>query len=93
MEKHSENSLEIKLRDLFNDISYKYYSDKPCEYIVFLDSEYKKHLNCKFTLINTSKEIIPDNCVKLIGLNGDSILINWVENKGIENIDIYLKVN
>ena len=88
--------LKLKLRNKLSDVSYKNGSDKFDSYVIFLDSLYNKALNTGYgyCVIDSSKphnlETQPYETWK--GLNGDTLYICWVLNKGIDNIDIFKKI-
>lgn len=93
MENIEKQPLEIKLRNTLNDISYKHGSDKPGSYIIFIDMLYKDVLHNKFLFQvgGENNENFP--FITIQELNGDKVLIHFVHNKGIDNIDVFIKVD
>lgn len=96
MEENKAQTLQLKLRDKLNNVSYSTNSSKPQELIVFLDSQYKEALESgakQFT--TTSIEVSKEKTyfALYIGLNGDKTYLKFVENKGLENFDIFVKWN
>lgn len=96
MENKEILNLKHKLDNFLKNISYKYGSHESDEYVIFLDSKYKKELEPfdKYQIIDSSEPIILEKTPyeTWLYLNGDKLHICWVHNKGVDNIDIFKKI-
>lgn len=95
MENNKALRLQQYLRDKLADVSLSINSDKPENFIIILDKQYKDALmhGASLFCLQTKEEKSKINhpFESYIGLNGDKALLYFIENKGLENIDVYIK--
>lgn len=95
MEKLEALQLEKKLRDKFYEVTLSQKTDGPHTIIVFLDSKYREAVNfSRYCTIQHIGEVTPKAPFETyLGLNGDTCLLYFIENKGIEDTQIFIQHN
>ena len=93
MEELETIQLEKKLRDKFYEVTLSQKSEGPHTIIVFLDSKYREALNfSRSCTIQHIGDVTPKAPFETyLGLNGDTCLLYFIENKGINNTNVFIE--